>query len=107
MPAPTPHTCMCRNCHPELFPKGPPQGEGHVAVRFGRRDYLATVHLDGVELKDCDEALPGAGGEDGLVVRANLPPHYCCKPSESLYVNDGYCVRVERGNVRVSMTLDK
>lgn len=89
-----------------MFPRGEPQSEGHVAIRFGRRDYLATVYLDGVELKDCDEAIAGKDGEDGLVVRVNLPAHRCCSPSQSLYVNDGYCVRVERGNVRVSMTLD-
>lgn len=97
---------MCRHCHPEVFPKGPPQSEGHVAIRFGRRDYLATVHLDGVELKDCDEALPGEDGEDGLVVRVNLPAHDCCKQSPSLYPNDGLCCYVQRGNVRVSKKLD-
>lgn len=65
--------CGCRACHPERFPSGGRQGEGHVAARFGDLDHLdlaaSRATLDGVEVP-ASEAIPG---DHGTVVLLHDP----------------------------------
>lgn len=102
------HICACRHCRPEMFPHDDRQpGEHHFAVRFNTREAaFAIVHLNGVELKHCDEAI---AGEQGLVVVMSEPPHICrnCRAVNDSFQNETVCAHILRGHVRVSMTLPK
>lgn len=102
------HDCMCRRCHPEMFPSGDRQHEGHVALRLGDSPALPIdVYLDDERLTDCDEAIPGATvAEPGTVVRYTAPVHQCCLPVRG-EMNSGVCAHVQRGHVRVVMKIAK
>lgn len=56
---------ICKECHPEEFPKGERQSEGHIAIRFGD-GYNWRVWLDDKEISN--RTIEACAGKQGFVV---------------------------------------
>jgi len=64
-----PGRLYCRSCDTDVFPAGPRQGEGHVAVRFRDDNWGIVVILDGQAVEDV--VIEAFAAEHGWVIAAS------------------------------------